>query len=61
MVWFRVVFGLLLLASAYCFVRYLVSRDAVWRHRGLLILKWTVFAGLGFFAGIFIERMITGP
>ncbi len=54
---FRLVFGLLLLASVLCFAMYIGTRAPVWRQRGLVIVKWTVLAGLGFFGVIILERM----
>jgi hypothetical protein len=57
MVIFRLVFGLLLLAGILCFAMYIGTGKAVWRQRGLIIVKWTVLAGLGFFAVIILERL----
>jgi len=57
MVIFRLVFGLLLLAGVLCFAMYIGTGQAVWRQRGLIIVKWTVLAGLGFFAVIILERL----
>jgi hypothetical protein len=57
MVIFRLVFGLLLLAGILCFAMYIATGHAVWRQRGLVIVKWTVLAGLGFFAVIILERL----
>jgi hypothetical protein len=57
MVIFRLVFGLLLLAGLLCFAMYVATGQAVWRQRGLVIVKWTVLAGLGFFAVIIMERL----
>jgi hypothetical protein len=57
MVIFRLVFGLLLLAGILCFAMYIGTGQAVWRHRGLVIIKWTVLAGLGFFAVVIAERL----
>jgi hypothetical protein len=54
---FRLVFGLLLLAGILCFGVYVVTRDDRWRRRGIVLVKWTVLAGLGFFAVIFLERL----
>jgi hypothetical protein len=54
---FRLVFGLLLVAGLLCFALYMGTRDVRWRRRGLLIVKWTVLAGLGFFAVIALERL----
>jgi len=57
MVIFRLVFGLLLLAGVLCFAMYIGTGQAAWRQRGLIIVKWTVLAGLGFFAVIILERL----
>lgn len=54
---FRLVFGLLLVAGILCFALYIGTRDPRWRQRGLVIIKWTVLAGLGFFAVILLERL----
>ena len=54
---FRLVFGLLLLAGLLCFAMYIGTGQPVWRQRGMVILKWTVLAGLGFFAVIALERL----
>jgi hypothetical protein len=57
MVIFRLVFGLLLVAGILCFAMYIGTGQPVWRHRGLVIIKWTVLAGLGFFAVVIAERL----
>jgi hypothetical protein len=57
MVIFRLVFGLLLLAAVLCFAMYIGTQHKVWMTRGLIVLKWTVLAGLGFFAVIALERL----
>jgi hypothetical protein len=57
MVIFRLVFGLLLLAGLLCFALYLASGNVAWRRRGLVIVKWTVLAALGFFAVLILERL----
>lgn len=57
---FRVILGLLAVASVLCFAMYIGTREAVWRRRGLVIIKWTVIAGLGFFAVLLLEN-ITAP
>lgn len=54
---FRLVFGLLLLAGILCFGMYIATSQPVWRQRGLVIVKWTVLAGLGFFAVLVLERL----
>ena len=58
MVIFRLVFGLLLLGSLYCFGMYVVTRETLWRRRGVRILLLTIVVGLLFFAGLTIERLL---
>jgi hypothetical protein len=57
MLLFRLVFGLLLVAGVLCFAMYIGTNQPVWRQRGLLIVKWTVLAALGFFAVLILERL----
>ena len=57
MVIFRLVFGLLPLAALLCFAMFIATNQPVWRQRGLVVLKWTVLAGLGFFGVIILERI----
>jgi hypothetical protein len=57
MVIFRLVFGLLLLAALLCFAMYIGTQQKLWLKRGLVVLKWTVLAGLGFFGVIVLERL----
>ena len=54
---FRLVFGLLLVAGLLCFALYIGTSQAVWRQRGVAIVKWTVVAALGFFAVLILERL----
>ncbi len=54
---FRLVFGLLLLAGMLCFGMYIATNEVAWRRRGLVIVKWTVLAALGFFAVLILERL----
>ncbi len=54
---FRLVFGLLLVAGLLCFAAYIGTGNAVWRRRGIVIVKWTVVAALGFFAVLILERL----
>jgi hypothetical protein len=54
---FRLVFGLLLVAGLFSFAMYVATGDTRWRQRGVVIIKWTVIAGLGFFAVIALERL----
>ena len=57
MMLFRLVFGLLLVAGLLCFAVYIGTGQAVWRQRGITIVKWTVVAALGFFAVLILERL----
>lgn len=54
---FRLVFGLLLVAGLLCFAMYIGTRQRAWRRRGIVVVKWTVIAGLGFFAVLILERL----
>jgi hypothetical protein len=54
---FRLVFGLLLVSGLLCFAMYIGTQQMVWRRRGLVIVKWTVVAALGFFAVLLLERL----
>jgi hypothetical protein len=54
---FRLVFGLLLLAGILCFAMFIATSQPVWKRRGLVIVKWTVLAALGFFAVLILERL----
>ena len=54
---FRFVIGLLLVAGLLCFAVYVGTGQVVWRQRGLVIVKWTVLAALGFFAVLILERL----
>jgi hypothetical protein len=55
---FRLVFGLLLVSGLLCFAMYIGTAQAVWRARGLIIVKWTVLAAFGFFAVLILERLV---
>ena len=57
MVVFRLVFGLLLVSGLLCFATYIATGQAVWRQRGIVIVKWTVVAAFGFFAVLILERL----
>lgn len=54
---FRWIVLLLLVAGVLCFAMYIGTRDRRWRDRGLVIVKWTVLAALGFFAVLILERL----
>ena len=54
---FRLVFGLLMLASLLCFAMSIGTGQVVWRRRGILVLKWALLAALGFFGVLILERL----
>ena len=54
---FRLVFGLLLLAGILCFAMYVATGHPTWKRNGIIIVKWTVLAALGFFAVLVLERL----
>ena len=54
---FRLIFGLLLLAGVLCFAMYIATGHPTWKRNGILIVKWTVLAALGFFAVLVLERL----
>ncbi len=49
---------LLLLASAVLFVMYASTGQQRYKYYGLLVLKWTVFSALGFFAVIIAQNLL---
>ena len=53
----RLLFGLLLLASAVCFAMYIGTRVPVWRTRGVRLLTWTLVAAVVFFGVLILERL----
>ena len=57
MLLFRLVFGGLLVAGLLCLALYMATGQVMWRRRGVVIVKWTVVAGLGFFAVLILERL----
>jgi len=54
---FRWIILLLLVAGALSLGMYIGTGQARWRRIGILIIKWTVIAGLGFFAVLVLERV----
>ncbi len=57
MMLFRLVFGLLLVCGLLSFAMYIGTGQVVWRRRGIVIVKWTVIAALGFFAVLILDRL----
>jgi hypothetical protein len=53
----RLVFGLLLVAGLVSFAIYVATGNPYWRQRGLVIVKWTVIAGLGAAAVIALQQI----
>ena len=53
----RLVFGLLLAAAVLCFAMYAGTGAPRWRALGLRLLRWTLVAGLGFFAVLLLEEL----
>ncbi len=53
----RAIFGLLLVAAVLCFAMYAGTGQVRWRRIGWRIVKWTLVAGLGFFAVLILERL----
>jgi hypothetical protein len=53
----RLVFGLLLAAGLVSFAIYVATGNPLWRRRGIVIVKWTVIAGLAAAAVIVLERL----
>ena len=54
---FRWLVFLLLIAGLLCFAMYIGTGQTRWRQIGIRIVKWTIVAGLGFFAVLLLERM----
>ena len=57
MLLFRWTMMLLLLSAGVCFVFYIGTGQARYRQYGLLVLKWTILAALGFFGVLILERL----
>jgi hypothetical protein len=54
----RLVIGLLLFAAIVCFALSIATGQPRWRRLGVVIMKWTLVAGLGFFAVLILERLV---
>ena len=48
---------LLLVAGLVCFALYVGTGQKRFRVLGILLIKWTVIAGLGFFAVLILETL----
>lgn len=58
MAFFRVVVLLLLLAAAAYFALYAFTGRPHYKHRGWVILKWTLIGAFGFFAVLAVQRFL---
>ena len=54
---FRWIILLLLVAGLVCFAMYVGTGQKRYRVFGIRIVKWTLIAGLGFFAVLILERL----
>ncbi len=57
MLLFRWLILLLLLGAVVSFVFYAGTGEARYRRCGLIILKWVLISGFGFFAVLILERI----
>lgn len=57
MLFFRWLILLFLLAAVVLFIFYAGTGQARFKRYGLMILKWTLIAAFGFFAGLILERV----
>jgi hypothetical protein len=57
MLMLRLTFMLLLVAGVLCLGLYIATGQTLWRRRGLLIVQWTVIAGLAGAAVLLLERL----
>jgi hypothetical protein len=48
---------LLGVAAVICFAMFIGTREPRYKRWGLVIVKWTVIAGLAFFAVLILERL----
>ena len=53
----RLLIGLLLFSAVVCFAFSVATGQPRWRRLGLVIMKWTLVAGLGFFGVLILERL----
>jgi hypothetical protein len=54
---FRLAILLLLLAAGVSFAFYAGTGEARFKRFGLVVLKWTLLAGFGFFLVLILERL----
>jgi hypothetical protein len=53
----RLLVGLLLFSAVVCFAFSIATGQPRWRRLGIVIVKWTLVAGLGFFGVLILERL----
>lgn len=58
MLLFRWAIFLLLIGAGVCFAFYIATGRPRYKQVGLVTLKWTVLAALGFFAVLILERIL---
>lgn len=58
MLLFRWLLLILLLAAGVCFAFYAGTGQPRYKRIGWITLKWTLLAALGFFAVLFVERLV---
>jgi hypothetical protein len=59
MLLFRWILMLLLLAAGVSFAFYAGTGQPKYKRFGLVVLKWTLLAALGFFLVLFLDRLST--
>jgi hypothetical protein len=60
MLLFRWAIMLLLLAAGVSFAFYAGTGNPKYKRFGIVVLKWTLIAALGFFLVLFVERWFAG-
>ena len=54
----RVLIGLLLFAAIVCFAMSVATGQLRWRRLGIIIMKWTLAAGLVFFGVLIVQALV---
>ncbi len=58
MLLFRWIIFFLLLSAGVCFAVFALTGQPSYKRWGLMLVKWTVIAGLGFFTVLILERVL---
>jgi hypothetical protein len=58
MLLFRFAIFFLLLAAGVCFALYIATSKPHYKRWGIMVLKWTLIAALGFFGVLILERLL---